>query len=117
LSIGEHNKVRLLKSSQENSMSAFFIATSIIKDPKKFAAYGAGAGATLSAFGGELVIKGKAVETLVGSSAHQAVGVIRFADMQTLNAWYNSAEYQALIPLRDEAVDMTLVTYEVPASA
>ncbi len=96
-------------------MSAFFIATSTIKNPAKFAEYGARAGASLAPYGGNLVIKGKAVETLAGTSNHQAVGIIRFDNMEALNNWYQSPEYQALIPLRNEAVDMTLVTYEEPA--
>ncbi len=96
-------------------MAAFFIATSRIKDPQKFADYGAGAGATFAPFDGQLVIRGKAGDTLAGASDHQAVGVVRFPDMAALLAWYNSDDYQALIPLRDEAVDVTLVTYEEPA--
>jgi uncharacterized protein (DUF1330 family) len=96
-------------------MSAFFIATSTIKDPEKFAEYGAKAGASLASYGGNLVIKGKAVKALAGASNHQAVGIIRFADMEALNAWYQSPAYQALIPLRNEAVEMTLITYEEPA--
>ena len=95
-------------------MPAFFIATSKIKNPDKFAEYGTKAGKTLAAHGGKLLIKGKAAETLAGHTDHQAVGVICFDDMQALKTWYHSNDYQALIPLRDEAVDMTLTTYEVP---
>lgn len=95
-------------------MTAFFIATSRIKNPQIFADYGTKAGATLAPFGGELVVRGKAGDTLAGASDHQAVGVVRFQDMGALKAWYHSADYQALIPLRDEAADMTLVTYEEP---
>lgn len=96
-------------------MAAFFVATSRIKDPQKFADYGAKAGATFAPFGGKLVIRGKAGDTLAGTSDHQAVGVARFPDMEALTAWYRSPDYQALIPLRDDAADMTLVTYEEPA--
>ena len=95
-------------------MSAFFVATSKIRDTEKFQEYGGKAGQTLAAFGGELVTKGKAENTLAGTSDHHAVGVIRFPDLEALNNWYNSAEYQALIPLRDSAVDMTLVAYSAP---
>ncbi|VAV96201.1 hypothetical protein MNBD_ALPHA06-838 [hydrothermal vent metagenome] len=97
-------------------MSAFFIATSRIKDPQKFAEYGAKAGPTLAPFGGELVLKGKAMQTLAGTSAHQAVGIIRFANMEALENWYHSDAYQAIIPLREQAVEMTLVTYQQPKS-
>jgi len=95
-------------------MSAFFVATSRIKNPQKLAEYGAKAGATFAAFGGELVVRGKADDTLAGASDHQTVAVVRFPDTAAIKAWYQSPDYQALIPIRDEAVDMTLVTYEVP---
>ncbi len=95
-------------------MAAFFVATSRIKDPQKFADYGSKAGASIAPFSGELVIRGKSVDTLAGGSDHQVVGVVRFPDMAALRAWYRSPDYQALIPLRDEAAEMTLVIYEEP---
>jgi len=104
-----------LIQKQEHAMTAIFIATSRIKDAQKFADYGARAGATFAPFDGQLVAKGKAGDALAGASDHQVAAVVRFADMKTLEAWYGSPDYQALIPLRDEAVDMTLVTYEEPA--
>jgi len=87
----------------------------MIKDAEKFQEYAGKAAQTFAPFSGELVVRGKAGDTLAGSSTHQAVGVVRFPDMAALKAWYRSPDYQALIPLRDDAVDMTLVTYEEPA--
>lgn len=72
------------------------------------------AGATLAKFGGSLVLRGKVDQVLVGEKDHQAVGIIRFAYIAALHTWYRSEEYQALIPLRSEAVDMTMVCYEEP---
>ncbi|MDO6687028.1 MULTISPECIES: DUF1330 domain-containing protein [unclassified Agarivorans] len=96
-------------------MTAFFIATSQIKDPQKFARYGQQAASTLSEFQGELVIKGKFSEALAGTAEHDAVGVIKFPTMDALQNWYKSDNYQALIPLREEAVNMSISTYAVPA--
>ena len=96
-------------------MAVFFIATSRIKDPAKFADYGSKAAGTFLPFGGELVARGKAYESLAGESDHHAVGVVRFANMEALNSWFRSADYQALISLRDAAADMTLVAYAEPA--
>jgi len=96
-------------------MTAFFVATSHIKDPQKFAEYGAKAGSTLASFGGKLVLRGKAEDALSGHCDHHAIGIIQFSKMDDLKAWFKAPAYQALIPLRNEAADMTLVTYEVPA--
>lgn len=102
-------------STQETQMSAFFIATTTIKDAGKFQEYASKAAKTFADFGGELVTKGKAEIALAGESDHQAVGVVRFPDLDSLNGWYRSPAYQALIPLRDDAANMTLVAYSVPA--
>lgn len=96
-------------------MTAFFIATATIKDAGLFSQYGAGAGPTIVAHGGELVIRGKTETVLSGDASHQVSAVARFPDMEKLTTWYRSPEYQALIPLRDSAADMDLVAYSQPS--
>ncbi len=95
-------------------MAAFFIATSKIKDAEKYQEYAGKAGPTFANYGGKLVTKGKVENTLVGTSKHQVVAVVSFTDMEALNSWYHSKEYQALISLRDAGADMTLVAYSEP---
>lgn len=97
-------------------MSAFVVATSKIKDKEKFGAYAQAAGATLAAHGGSVAKRGQFDQTLAGEGAHHAVAVLEFADMDALNGWYQSADYQAIIPLRNEACDMTIVSYSAPAA-
>jgi uncharacterized protein (DUF1330 family) len=92
-------------------MTAFFVASVAVKNPGKFQEYAQKAGATFSAHGGEVVLRGRAESALAGVLAHQAVGIVRFPSMAALTAWFHSPEYQALIPLRDEAADMALITY------
>ena len=96
-------------------MSAFFVATVSVKNSDKFQEYAGKAMATFQDYQGELVLRGKAEGELAGSSNHQAVGIVKFPDMDTLNNWYNSEAYQAIIPLREEAADMTIVKYQQPS--
>lgn len=97
-------------------MTAFFIATSTIKDSEKFQLYAQQAGSTLAEYDGKPVLRGKYEKelTTTNSPSHQVVGVISFPSLDLLNNWYQSNEYQALIALRDEAADMTISTYSVP---
>jgi len=95
-------------------MNAFFVATMKIKDPQKFQEYAQKAGESFIPYGGELVLRGKKGEVLAGHTDHQAVGIVKFPDQDTLRAWFNSEAYQAIVPLRDEAADMSIVTYTVP---
>ena len=48
---------------------------------------------------------------LAGSHRHTDTVVIRFPDVGTVDAWYQSAAYQALIPLRQQAADLDLVVF------
>ena len=41
-----------------------------------------------------------------------AAVVIKFPDQHTLHAWYTSQAYQELIPIRDQAADAVLLSYD-----
>jgi len=96
-------------------MTAFFIATVKIRNADRFQEYAQKAGATFAAYGGELVIRGKLDGELAGTVDHQAVGIVKFPSPEALSNWFQSPEYQAIIPLREEAADMVIATYTVPA--
>lgn len=95
-------------------MTAFFIATSRILDVEKYKQYGSKAGPTFAEYGGKLVTKGKTQEALDGKADYDVVAVVSFPDMEKLNEWYHSDAYQQLIPLRNQAAQMTLVSHIIP---
>jgi uncharacterized protein (DUF1330 family) len=83
-----------------------------VKDAGKWDDYRAQVPATLAPWGAELVFRGKRVATLAGEHAHDDVVVIRFPGMEAASGWHRSAAYQALIPLRMQAADVVLLSYE-----
>ncbi|MEP3474802.1 MAG: DUF1330 domain-containing protein [Hyphomicrobiales bacterium] len=95
-------------------MSAFVIAQVTVKDGEKFQQYAEQSGPTFAPFGGELFIKGKFAGTFTGNQNHNAAAIIKFPNMEKLDEWYNSAAYQNIIPLRNEAADIIFTKYEVP---
>ena len=97
-------------------MTAFFLARAEIKDPAKFQEYGQKAGPTIKHYGGEFLVRGKLTELLTEGSASTVAAVAKFPDAEAAAAWYRSPDYQALIPLRDEAADMTIAVYEDPTA-
>jgi uncharacterized protein (DUF1330 family) len=40
--------------------------------------------------------------------------IAKFPDADTAHKWYNSPAYQALIPLRDSALEPTFIVIEEP---
>lgn len=93
-------------------MPAYIIGHITIKDPAQWSDYCSRVPATISACGGELVFRGKKLAVLNGVHAHTDTVVARFPDKASLEAWHDSPEYQALIPLRDAGADVTLLAYE-----
>lgn len=92
--------------------NAYAIGHIKIKDQIKWDEYRSRVPATLLPYKAELVLRGKISTVLSGAHDRTDTVVIRFPDLQTLNNWHNSAEYQTLVPLRIEAADVDLLAYE-----
>jgi uncharacterized protein (DUF1330 family) len=52
------------------------------------------------------------LETLTGAVNYDVFVLTEFPDADSACIWYQSAEYQALIPNRDEATDMLFTLAE-----
>ena len=49
---------------------------------------------------------------LAGENPYASMVVIRFPSVAAANSWFTSPAYQALIPLRQQAADVVLTSYE-----
>lgn len=85
-------------------MKAYIVVESNIIDADKLAQYSAQAAPTLSAYQGRFLAKG-AVEPLHGAQPFAAKAIIEFPSAALAKEWYNSPEYQALIELRNQAIE------------
>ena len=91
---------------------AFVVGQMTVKNLEKWAQYRSQVLATLIPFGGELVFRGEQVQSFSGVNPHPDIVVIRFSSLADAQGWHASAAYQALIPLRQEAADVVLTTYQ-----
>jgi uncharacterized protein (DUF1330 family) len=96
-------------------MTAYVIAEHKITDTTKFDEYLTKVGPMIAKHGGRYLTKGSTDKMPEGGHwKPQRVVIIEFPDMESLNAWYNSPEYQPLIALRKQCtsdLDM-LITLE-----
>ncbi len=93
-------------------MNVFFIAHINFKDAEKFQQYAAVAGPSMKSYNGELLCKGKSLKPLCGNSDYEMVVIVNFPSQEHARNWYASQEYQSVIPVRDEAVDINIELYE-----
>ena len=93
-------------------MSAYMIATINVTDPDRFKDYAAAAGKVTAQFGGQYIVRGGDKSLLEGDLTGNRVVVIKFADRETAEAWYNSPEYRHAKSLREGAATGTFVAVD-----
>jgi uncharacterized protein (DUF1330 family) len=66
---------------------------------------------TLAPYGGHFIVHGGSIELLEGTDPG-AVIVIEFPNLERAEAWYGSAAYQEILPLRTEHAESTAFLIE-----
>ncbi len=92
--------------------NAYLIGHITVKNKDKWDEYRSKVPATLEPWGAELIFRGTLCSVLSGSHDHKDTVVIRFPDLKALNSWHSSSAYQSLIPVRQEAAKIELLSYE-----
>lgn len=96
--------------------TTFVIGHITVKDAAKWAEYRRKVPATLAPWQAKLVFRGEKRAVLGGEYHHDDTVVISFPDAAAADGWFNSAAYQALIPLRQEAADLDLISFTEQAA-
>jgi uncharacterized protein (DUF1330 family) len=86
-------------------MAAYFIAQYVVKNPKLYREYQAGAGPTIQAAGGEIVSFDVAAETVEGTPPGPQTVIVKFESTEKAKAWYRSPAYQAVVGKRLAATE------------
>jgi uncharacterized protein (DUF1330 family) len=81
-------------------MPAYFVAELDVTNPAGFEPYRAAVPATIAQYGGRYLTRGGGAELIEGGPEPKRVVVLEFADTATVKRWYNSPEYQEILPLR-----------------
>jgi uncharacterized protein (DUF1330 family) len=81
-------------------MAAYFVVELEITDMEAMAPYREAVPATLAQYGGKILTRGGATELVEGGPAPKRIVILEFADAVALKRWYNSPEYQKILPNR-----------------
>jgi uncharacterized protein (DUF1330 family) len=79
---------------------AYVIGNITITNPEGYAHYSARVPAVVAAFGGRYCVRGGIATTLDGQAGPARNVVIEFPSRQQAQAWYDSVDYQSILPLR-----------------
>ena len=92
-------------------MAVYLVGHISVKNYELWQQYVAGVQESLTHFDSKVLFRGQLVEVLTGLHDYDTVVVIEFADQATMDQWYRSKHYQALIPIRDKAADVSIMSY------
>ena len=85
-------------------MSAYLVIEATVRDREALDRCAAQAIPMIRQFGGEVIVLAP-WELLFGEGAYHNGMIVRFADKDTALSWYNSPTYQALLDIRNVALD------------
>jgi uncharacterized protein (DUF1330 family) len=96
-------------------MKAYVIAAETIKDQAMFDEYRNKVVGTVTAFGGQFIVRGGNFTVLEGEWPHPRLVIIEFPSRAAAEGWYRSADYQKVISLRHKSSVGNLVIVDGPA--
>ena len=99
-------------TGRDTAAPAYAIGHITVRDPSGWQEYCSRVPATLAPWQGEVMLRGQVREVFHGDHPHVHTVVLRFPDDAAAAGWHASPAYQALIPLRDAAADVVLVSYQ-----
>ena len=81
-------------------MACYVIAHVTVNNPEGYKAYTVETPGSIAAYGGKFIVRGGNSTQMEGQMPGERHVVIEFPDRATAERWYNSPEYQKLIPIR-----------------
>jgi uncharacterized protein (DUF1330 family) len=93
-------------------MSVYLIADIEVTDPVGYEEYKERVPAVIAAHGGRYLVRGGASEVLEGTWRPRRSAIIEFADLASMKAFWESAEYRPLHAIRERCAKSDVVVIE-----
>ncbi|WP_412459879.1 DUF1330 domain-containing protein [Pseudomonas sp. SC11] len=94
-------------------MTAYFVAFGTVKNRDKLTEYIERSTPSVVQHGGKYIGVGEQTVVLLGYHPHPRTALFTFPDSAACRAWFDSAQYQTLEGLREEAGDFVFIVLDV----
>lgn len=81
-------------------MACYTVGHITVHDPENYKNYAAQVPATIEAHGGKYLVRGGHATDVEGEMPGDRHVVVEWPDRATAEGWYNSDEYQKILPIR-----------------
>ncbi len=90
-------------------MSAYLIADLVVKDRETFSGYASQVPDIIAKYGGKFIVRGGELEKVEGDWDINRLVILEFPDKAALRRFWDSEDYQAILPLRVTATDSRII--------
>jgi uncharacterized protein (DUF1330 family) len=91
-------------------MSAFVVVALDVNDEEKFGEYVASVAESFAKYNVEVLAASDELDTIEGVAPSGRIVMLRFQSSAQARQWYESPEYQRVLPLRHAAADTRFMT-------
>jgi uncharacterized protein (DUF1330 family) len=93
-------------------MKGYVIANVSVEDAPAYEGYRSRTAAIIAQYGGRFLVRGGAVEVREGEPGIHRLVILEFSSMEAARTFYDSPEYQAILPIRQANAESTLCIVE-----
>jgi uncharacterized protein (DUF1330 family) len=93
-------------------MAAFALSLVEVTDSNTFSTYVEAVGPIVERHGGRYLTVGNVVDVLEGPPGPDSVVLIRFDNLAAARRWYESLDYQTIVPVRHRSARTTVILFE-----
>jgi uncharacterized protein (DUF1330 family) len=93
-------------------MKGYVIANVHVNDATGYEAYRSQTAAIIAQYGGRFLVRGGTVEVREGDPGIDRLVVLEFPTVDAARTFYDSPEYQAIVPIRQANAESTLCIVE-----
>ena len=93
-------------------MKGYVIANVSVEDAAAYEGYRSKTAAIIERYGGRFLVRGGAVEVREGDPGISRLVILEFPSVTAAQTFYDSPEYQAILPIRLDTASSTLVIAE-----
>jgi len=93
-------------------VKGYVIANVRVEDAAAYEGYRSQTAAIIDKYGGRFLVRGGAVEVREGEPGIARLVILEFPSVEAAHTFYDSPEYQAILPIRFDTANSTLVIAE-----
>ena len=93
-------------------MKGYILAQVDVHDPEAYEGYRSRTAAVIEQYGGRFIVRGGRVEALEGEVRRNRLVILEFPSLDMARTFYESPEYQAILPLRTRASEADFLLVE-----